>query len=72
MVLNLYQVNSSINPQGIQYRDLIYKSEGNVMWELGTLRNLNFLLYLDDETTPLNFPITNPVSLVFKILHLSI
>jgi hypothetical protein len=27
---------------------------------------------LDEETTPLNFPITNPVNVTFKILHLSI
>lgn len=72
MVLNLFQVSSSINPQGIQYRDLIYKSEGNIMWDLGTLRNLSFVVYLDEETTPLAFPITNPVNVTFKILHLSV
>lgn len=72
MILNLFQVSTSINAQGIQYRDLIYKSEGNVMWDLGSLRNLSFVVYLDEETTPLNFPITNPVNVTFKILHLSI
>lgn len=72
IILNLFQVSSTITAQGIQYRDLVYKSEMNTMWQLGSLRNLEFQVYLDDETTPLTFPITNPINITFKILHLAI
>mgnify|MGYP000452785113 CR=1 FL=1 len=72
IVMNLFSVSSNITQQGIQYRDLIYKNEMSALWQLGSLRNLQFQVYLDEEITPINFPITNPINVAFKILHLSV
>jgi hypothetical protein len=31
-------------------KDLIYKNNSPAMWNLGSLRNLSLLVYVDDET----------------------
>ena len=37
------------------------------MWGLGTLRQLQFVVYVDDSTVPINFPIQNSLALTFKL-----
>lgn len=42
IILNLSNINSSVNPQGIVSRDIVYKNDTCAMWQLGTLRNISF------------------------------
>jgi hypothetical protein len=54
---------------GITSRDLVYKSQILNLWDLGSLRNLQMEMYVDEETTPVQFPLTTPVQVCFKIIH---
>jgi hypothetical protein len=44
--MNIYQTQSYVI-NGIIYKDIIYKNDNSVMWNLGTLRTLNLYLYTD-------------------------
>jgi hypothetical protein len=56
---------------GITTRDLIYKNQSSVWWNLGSLRNLNMYLTVDDDQVPLQLPINNPVIANFKLVHIN-
>lgn len=70
IVLNLAAITTT-NVNGMIQRDLVYKNDVQAMWNLGTLRNLRFQVFVDDSTVPVNFPIQNSIALTFKIVHLS-
>lgn len=59
------------SPTGIISRDLTYKAQMYNLWSLGTQRDLSMSIYVDDETTPVQLPIINPITVNFKIVHVA-
>ena len=54
---------------GLVSRDLVYKSQMLNMWDMGTLRSLLMEMYVDEERTPVAFPLSTPIQVCFKIIH---
>lgn len=69
IVLDLAATTVKTTMTGLTSRDLVYKSQLLNLWDLGTLRNLQMEMYVDEETTPVVFPITTPIQVCFKIVH---
>ena len=68
--MTLADINTVSN-EGVIARDLIYKNETCAFWNLGTMRNLQFRIYLDNDTQPTALPLSNPLNVTFKIIHMS-
>lgn len=67
--MNLSDINSS-ESNGIVSRDLIYKNDMVCFWPIQ--RTLKMRVFLDEEQTPISFPIQNPIALTFKIIHMTV
>lgn len=70
IVLTLADINTTVN-ENIVTRDLIYKNDVSAFWALGS-RTLKMRVFTDENTTPVSFPIQNPISVNFKIIHLTL
>jgi hypothetical protein len=69
--MDLVSTSQQVNQFGVTSRDLVYRSQMSNVWNLGTQRNLVMEVYLDDSSTPLNLPLTNPIQVCFKIIHVT-
>lgn len=51
---------------------ILYTMDGkDVSWDLGAARNVSFVL-VDDQNNPVQLPMINPITCVFRILHVSV
>lgn len=69
IVLDLVGTTIKSTMSGLISRDLVYKSQILNLWDLGNLRSLNMEVYVDEDTNPVNFPLSSPIQVCFKIIH---
>lgn len=57
---------------GITMRDLAYKCQNTILWSLGSLRNLKMDLYLGESNVAVPMPLSTPIQISFRIIHVVI
>ena len=68
MVLTLYNINTTSD--GVMTtRDLIYKNDISAFWTLGN-RNIKMRV-VPEGSVAITFPIQNPITISFKIIHMA-
>lgn len=66
--LTLVDICPILDDSEVKLSDLRYELKDPVAWDLPlTVNTLNFRVKIDDVPTPVNLPLTNPITINFEI-----